>query len=204
MQRGQLFRTPLTQRARLAYTREFLDLIYAADLEPHQIQARFWEYFLGVTSVKLTGKSKGQYGTIMRKTAEWPWRQVQETLRKAFEAMVGDKPKPDALPVAFVSRHLSLWTGPDGRQYLHYGQVLPASQDWRLYVVAALDETLSDLRGLAVEALGYCAQCGRYFLRLRGTRRVYCSSRCTWQAFTARRDARRRRPRHHAAGSRRP
>jgi hypothetical protein len=54
---------------------------------------------------------------------------------------------------------------------------------------------------VAVEALGRCKMCSRYFLRLRGTRKVYCSPRCTWQAFRARqktRPKRKRRPRRGA------
>ncbi len=186
MQRGQLFRTPVTHQVRLSYTREFLDWAYTAGRSPEWLQGAFWDWFLGVSHEQARGQIRKHTQSIMRDTASWNWPRIQTAVREGLEDNLTLQDQRRVRLTVQVPRRLSTWEGPDGRRYLQYGPVLPLPLTQDAIIGVALDEALSELRGLAVEVLGTCRQCGRYFVRLRSARKQFCSARCTWQAYPAR------------------
>ena len=186
MQRGQLVRSPIAQRARVSYIREFLDWAYATMRSPEWIEVTFWDFFLVAAPDEMRKAFKRKRGPDRRATAKWNWPAMQGLARAAFECCAKGRDVNALLDLSSVSRVLSEWTGPDGKRYLHYGTPANVALNEEAILCAALDEVLCDLRGLAVEALGKCEQCRRYFVRLRAARRRFCSPRCTWQAFQAR------------------
>lgn len=184
MQRGKLLRTPLSERHRLRYTRDFLELIYAKGRRAPWIQQGFWEYFTGVFHNQATSAAAKQWAQIMGATALWNWPMIQLQLREEFELMLAPHMKGDEIQVIGAARSISRWQGPDGVRYLHYGPTLPKGLKPEDVVTLALDQVLSDLSGLAEDALGRCEKCGHYFLRLRGTKKRFCSVSCQWKAFS--------------------
>jgi hypothetical protein len=187
VQRGQLFKTPLSQRARVHYIREFLDWAYTTGRTSEWIEAAFWDCFLRAAPDEMREMFRAKRKSTRRATAEWNWLAMPAIARDGFESFVEDREPKLGLSPANVPRALNAWTGPDGKRYLHYGpQALVALNETDI-LRAALDEALCDLRGLAAEALGRCEQCRRYFVRMRAARKRFCSARCTWQALQARR-----------------
>lgn len=191
MQRGQLVMTPLDQRARVNYIREFLDWAYSTARTRGGIEGAFWEFFLVAAPDEMRKAFQRKRGPVRRATARWNWSAMPAVAANGFESVVEGREPELGLTLEDIPRVWSTWTGPDGRRYNHYGPQAITALNERDILRAALDEALCDLRGLAVEALGKCEQCRHYFVRLRAARRRFCSARCTWQAFHARQ---RRRP----------
>ena len=200
MQRGQLFRTPPSQRARVRYIREFLDWVYSTARTPQWIEGAFWDCFLVAAPDPMREMLRAKRKSVRRATASWDWPAMQTMAREGFESVVEGRDPPGGLNLTEIPRALSTWTGPDDRRYLHYGSQAITALNEADILRSALDEALCDLRGLAVEALGRCEQCGRYFVRLRAARKRFCSPRCTWRAFHARRVKEAGRRRRRAVG----
>jgi len=193
MQRGRLFRTPLNARARLDYTRQILEWVYAENRSPQRLQADFWDWYCGIFHDRGPAKAQADLARIYRDTAHWNWSGIQRELRELLEKTFGAIDTPPPHPAMNVPRVLGTWTGSDGTRYLHYGPFLPVPLAQQHIALMAQDEILGDLSGLAFEALGKCQQCSHYFVRLRGTRKVFCSTKCTTRAFHGRRRSARER-----------
>jgi hypothetical protein len=195
VQRGQLFRTPISQHARVAYLRDMLDWAYARDRSDEWLEGTFWDCFLRAVHDEMQVTLRRKKSGLRRFTAGWPWQSMQEWFRDGFERAIENRQPPPAIAAGKVARRMKIWTGPDGRRYWHYVTLADLPIVAEDTVAAALDEALCDLRGLAVEALGRCEQCNRYFVRVRAERKRFCSPRCLWQASKA--------GRHRARGQRR-
>jgi len=184
MQRGQLFRTPQAQQARLRHTRDFLDLIYASGRSAVWLQGAFWDWLLKVipqSQIEFLRKARSQNVQLF---PDWDWSDIQNRLKGGFEDELSTVDQMYTKAPERPGQRLNTWTGPDAKRYLHYGPAEWDSLDEGGVVGLALGQVFTDLHGLAVEVLGRCEVCRRYFIRLRGTRKKYCSSRCTWRAFT--------------------
>jgi len=187
VQRGQLFRTPSSQQARAAYVRDILDWANAPDRSDEWLEGTFLDCFLRAAPDEMRAAFQRKKSALRRAAASWPWRQMQRLFREGFELAMENQLPDAGLDLDDVSLRMSIWTGPDGRRYWHYGAQANVRMNHVDIVKAALSEALSDLRGLAVEALGRCAQCNRHFVRVRAERKRFCSPRCFWQASKARR-----------------
>jgi len=188
MQRGKLFRDPLSQRARLQYARDFLEWVYAEGRPPEWLQGRFWEWFCGVAPEQTQKQVRQKWAEIIGRTARWHWDALRVNARVSVDAMLSSSGGVEARGLAGVARALGAWTGRDGRRYFHYAPTLPRPLGSDKLMRAALDQFLADLSGLSVDALGQCAECLRWFVRLRGTRRKFCSPRCSWAAYSERQE----------------
>ncbi len=181
--RGRIFRTPLAARHRLKYIREFLNWLYASGLSDKELRVGFWSWFIGVSNEQARREVWTGWDAILRKTRGWPWPIMQEDMRKKIEEFFGGLDKTKGLTLKFP-RSLGKWRGPrDGRIYFHYGPVLPVPLRAEHVEVLGLDQFLSNLDNLSLEALSVCQQCGRFFVTLRPTRSRYCSGSCRGRAY---------------------
>jgi hypothetical protein len=187
VQRGQLLKTPLDQRARVNYIREFLAWAYSDGRSPQWIEGTFWDFFLAAAPDEMRKVFKSPSKSVRRATARWDWSAMPAIARDGFESAIEKREPELGLDLERIPRVMSTWTGPDGRRYHHYGSQAITALNETDILRAALDEALCDLRGLAVEALGQCEECKHYFVRLRAARRRFCSPKCTWKAFQTRR-----------------
>lgn len=186
MKRGQLFRTPLSARQRLAYTREILEWVYAQDRSPQRLQLEFWEWYCGVSHDQRPKTGRAALNGIVRDTAAWDWSVLQRGLRAQLEQAFARFGEPRKKPATAVLRTLGSWTAGDQSRYFHYGPSLPVPLTYDHIAEIAADEVLGDLSGLSVDVLGQCLECKHYFIRVKGTRKIFCSPKCTWRAFTRR------------------
>jgi len=183
MQRGRLFRTPASARGRLSYTRDILEWVYAANRSPQRLQVDFWDWYCGVAHDQAPVQARPALTEIHHATLHWHWRGIQRGVRERLEEVFATVQTAKSQAGSYVPRALGTWSGADGSRYLHYGPWLPDPLKEADLVPLAVDEILADLSGLALEALGRCEQCQRYLVRLRSTRKRFCSPACTWGAF---------------------
>jgi hypothetical protein len=191
MPTSALFQTPLPQRDRLIYLREFLAWLYDGREAGPRICLDFWAWWTGAPDKASPDYKEWRIEELVRDSSDWKWAELRRDLRNSFEKIY-DSLKRDpplflsAAPFAFRS-----WRGRDGREYFSVNMALPEKLTAEAIGAFALEEVLRHLEGLAVEAIGRCARadCRRLFLRLRAKRRLYCSTRCRHRAVLDRREA---------------
>lgn len=189
MPTSRLFWTPLSPRHRLRYTHDLLEWMYAEGRPEHWIQWTFWEWFIGCSHEQAVKDPRWKMHSIMADSADWNWVRFQRDVRVKLERLLEEHARTGERGGLTLRRQLSRPPGPDGLRFFFYGYVVEPPLTAKKVITYALEETLRYLDGLAVDALGRCPQCHRYFARLRAIRRQYCSPRCTWLASRARRPA---------------
>ncbi len=187
MPHGILVRDSTRHRIGLQAAKELLDWLYADHPSREHAQLGFWKWVSGVTTTQARGPLQKNFAAIMAASAGWKWPQFQARLRTTVEMLLSQLDHPDKMAAVQTWRTLDTWKGPTGRSLLMWRPMLrtrPQAKDWAIYT---LDELLADLHGVDTEALGRCARCERYYVRLRAGLGLYCSARCRYQTLNDKR-----------------
>jgi len=181
MARGELFSTALQQRERVRVVQEFLDWLYAVDRSPEQQVRSFWTWHAWLTPEQAAGPAREQFDRIIGATRAWRWEKLRHNWIARLNGMMNRLRLQHPGSVQGVGRSLVARAGRDGREYLAVVPVMPQPLTEENFEDLVLDEVMQYLDGLAVAAVGNCAQCGRLFFRLRAKRRLFCSTRCKYE-----------------------
>jgi hypothetical protein len=174
------------QRIGLQAAHCYLNWLYAQYRDADVWALDFWKCFSNLTEKQAEGEAAQSLRGLMEDTRDWDFLAIQDDLRKPTEALLThytEKRKPvlKNVPYGFTK-----FPGPGGRQYLAWGPVLAEGYSRKQFVAFFLNELMSDLGGVADEAIGRCRECQRLFIRLRAGRGFYCSQGCLWKARAAR------------------
>ena len=180
MSRSALFQTPLSERARIVYLRDFLTWLYDDRSSEEELAEQLWRWFGGFPRGPLRGKVRAEIDKHLSATRDWPWRTFQAELRAALEGLydgIRNTEVRASQPIRFT---LKTWPSKGKRQHFSLQPVLPRRRDQRDWAPVFLFDFLSDLNNLTLGAMERCARptCRHLFIRLRAKRRLYCSKRC--------------------------
>jgi hypothetical protein len=175
------------QRIGLQYLKDILDWIYTTHPSREACALSFWALFAGVTKVQARTVVKGDMEQLVADTADWNFPNLQARLRSTLEGLLSQLDAGEKLFLPQTHLTLATWADGRGHRLLMCRPLLPKKatrDDWMTF---SLYELVIDLQGVGFDALGHCPQCHRYFVRQRAGRGLYCSARCRYNAFDARR-----------------
>jgi hypothetical protein len=120
-------------------------------------------------------------------TGDWNFQKLQKNMRGLVHDLFATIGADRQLALKATPRSLRTFQGPDKREYLYWRPAFPEQPEPYALAAFALDELFSNLSGVAREAIGQCAECEHFFVRMRATRRGkeerrYCSPSCRWKA----------------------
>jgi hypothetical protein len=139
----------------------------------------------------LTGRERSQLlyvkdsvaRSLLEKTANWKWLELRSWFRELLEAVFSGASSQRPFIFSSTARCLRLVDHRKGGQVLHWRSICPSPPTPKGIMCWALDDFLSDLDCVSKEALGKCAFCGHYFIRVYSHRGRYCSPHCRNKAL---------------------
>jgi hypothetical protein len=170
----------------LAYARDLLAWVYQDFKDPSLCRWEFWRLLTGLSERQARGRAREEFERIMAHSRTWDILGVQRWLRETLEKQLAGLRTPRGPSLALCPRRLIACASGAGSPYLAWRPTLPADPGPESVAAYLLDEVLSDLDGVAVETIGRCGRCQRYFIRRRARRGEYCSARCRNQAAAER------------------
>jgi hypothetical protein len=190
------FSTAPRRQWALAYAKDLLRWLYTAFDDPVQCRLEFWQVLTGLSRRQAEGRARAEIELLMDHSRKWDMSALQRHLREQMTALLSAAAEGQAPAIVGCPRRLVACGSTRQGRRLSWRPVLPTEMEPGPVATYLLDEVLSDLSGVAVEAIGHCARCQHYFIRRRAGRGEYCSVECqrrTWSERQAR-PARRGRP----------